>query len=116
MQDRFPKSDWRLFRTKLAGWQESYMDRLNKEYIELLSGDGEPSEKFWELAKRIRVDKQKPGVKLQLSRTDFFYLVISLINDGVIGFEDLEDFSDELKDAVKCFIERQSWDCSYDEE
>ena len=29
-----------LFREKIAGWQESYMDKLNKEYIELLNGEG----------------------------------------------------------------------------
>ena len=28
---------------------ERYMDRLNKEYIELLSGDGDAADKFWEL-------------------------------------------------------------------
>ena len=34
------KRDWLLFRNKLAGWQEAYIGRLNKEYIELLRGDG----------------------------------------------------------------------------
>lgn len=33
------KRDWLLFRSKLAGWQEAYIGRLNKEYIELLSGN-----------------------------------------------------------------------------
>lgn len=32
------KRDWLLFRNKIAGWQEAYIGRLNKEYIELLSG------------------------------------------------------------------------------
>ena len=27
------KKDWKLFREKLAGWQENYMDKLTKEYI-----------------------------------------------------------------------------------
>ena len=44
------KKDWKLFREKLAGWQEKYMERLNTEYIELLkSKDKMASEKFWEL-------------------------------------------------------------------
>ena len=43
------KRDWRLFRNKLAGWQEAYIGRLNKEYIELLSGDGSEADKFWVL-------------------------------------------------------------------
>ena len=31
------KKDWKLFREKLPDWQENYMDKLNKQYIELLS-------------------------------------------------------------------------------
>lgn len=33
----FTEKDWKLFRSKIVGWQEAYMDRLNKEYIDLLS-------------------------------------------------------------------------------
>ena len=40
------EKDWKLFRKKLGSWQEAYMDKLNKEYIDLLNGDGRPSEKF----------------------------------------------------------------------
>lgn len=101
---QFTKKDWTLFRTKIAGWQESYMDKLNRGYIELLSGDGDPSEKFWKLDKLIREDKRKPGVQIRMSRTELIYNIIALINDGVIRFEDLEDFSDELKDTVNVFI------------
>ena len=54
----YTKKDWALFREKVADWQEAYMDKLNKEYIELLTGDGRPSEKFWALEERIRNDKK----------------------------------------------------------
>ena len=40
------KKDWALFREKVADWQEAYMDKLNKEYIDLLTGDGRLSQKF----------------------------------------------------------------------
>ena len=53
-EQRFTKRDWTLFRTKIAGWQEAYMDKLCREYIELLRSDDNPSEKFWLLDKRIR--------------------------------------------------------------
>ena len=88
------------------------MGRLCDEYIELLSGDGDPSEKFWQLDKRIRNDKRNPGVQLQMTRTNFIYNIIALINNDVIGIEDLEDFSDELKETVKALLERQTWDYS----
>ena len=116
MQDqRFTKRDWTLFRTKLAGWQEAYMDRLCREYIELLSKDENPSERFWQLNKRIKEDKRKAGVQLRMSRTNFIYNIISLINCDAIGVEDLEDFSDELKGTINAFLESQKWDYSDEE-
>ena len=62
----FTKKDWSLFREKLSDWQEAYMDKLNKEYIELLNGEGTPSEKFWTLEERIRNDKKDTGVQLRM--------------------------------------------------
>lgn len=53
--NRFSEKDWKLFRSKIAGWQEVYMNKLNKEYIEILSGDGNPSDKFWKLEERISI-------------------------------------------------------------
>ena len=84
------------------------MDRLCKEYVELLRSDGDPSEKFWKLDKRIKSDKRNPGVQLQMTRTNLIYNIVSLINHDVISIKDLEDFSDELKETVRVFLERQS--------
>lgn len=107
MQEQgFTKRDWTLFKNKVADWQESYMDRLNKEYINLLSEDTNPSEKFWRLDKRIKEDRKKTGVQLEISRSNMINNIISLISDGAISFENLEEFSDELKETVNSFIER----------
>ena len=111
-EQRFTKRDWALFRSKIGSWQEVYMGRLCDEYIELLSGDGDPSEKFWQLDKRIRSDKRNPGVQLEMTRTNFIYNIIALINNDVISMKDLEDFSDKLKETVRVFLERQSRDYS----
>ena len=82
------------------------MDRLNKEYIELLSEDINPSEKFWRLDKRIKEDRKKTGVQLEMSRSNLIYNIISLISDGAISFEDLEEFSDELKETISVLVKR----------
>ena len=37
------KADWKLFRERISGWQEAYMERLTREYIELLSSDELPA-------------------------------------------------------------------------
>ena len=97
---RFTKQDWKLFKEKLPGWQETYMDKLNREYMEILNGEGNPSAKFWHLEKRIKTDKRSPGVQLQLTRTDMVWNIIALINNEVISLEDLNGFSDTLKETV----------------
>ncbi len=33
--NRFSEKDWKVFRKKIPEWQKAYMDKLNKEYIEL---------------------------------------------------------------------------------
>ena len=97
----FTKKDWALFREKVADWQEAYMDKLNKEYIDLLNGDGRPSEKFWALEERIGNDKKDTGVQLIMSRSNCICNIVSLLNEGAITMKDLEEFSDELKERVR---------------
>ena len=101
------KKDWKLYREKISGWQEAYMERLIKQYSEFLSEDLPASTKFWELEKRIHNDKRTPGVCIDLKRSTMFWDIISLINDGVINVDALEEFSDELKDVVRFILERQ---------
>ena len=50
------KTDWKLFREKLPGWQEAYMERLNNEYVALLTSNEKASDKFWALDERIKQD------------------------------------------------------------
>jgi len=66
-----------------------------------------PSEKFWKLDKRLKKDKHKAGVQVEMSRSNLIYNILSLMNEGAVSFDDLEDFSDELKETVKIFWERR---------
>lgn len=94
--------DWKLFRSKLPDWQENYMDRLNHEYMEILGGEGNPSDKFWALEERIREDKKDTGVIARdLSRSNMYFLINSLIREGAIGLEDLAEFSEELQEIMR---------------
>ena len=101
------KSDWKLFRAKITNQQENYMDRLNKEYIELLSGDENASDKFWKLEERIRQDRKHSGVIMQMRKSEMLYDIVILIRDGVINVQDLEDFSEKLKQQVQIILNRQ---------
>ena len=101
------KRDWKLFREKLAGWQENYMDKLTKEYIDLLSDENKnASDKFWELEKRIKKDKKHPGVIMEMSKSETIWNIVYLIRLNVITYDDLVDFSDELKESVALILDR----------
>lgn len=76
------------------------MNKLNNEYMELLSGEGNPSEKFWALDKRMKEDKRSPGVQLEMRKSDLLIDLIALLRHGVIGLDDLQEFSDEFKMQV----------------
>lgn len=83
------KKDWALFRSKIAGWQEAYIGKLNKEYIELLSSGGSEADKFWELYERMRRDKRCAGVQISMRGSDPLPIICCLINEGVIQFGNL---------------------------
>ncbi len=100
----FTSRDWSLFKSRIAEWQETYMDRLNKEYIALLSTEAKASDKFWELEKRVRDDRRSVGVQIEMRKSMFISNLLSLLKDEVITLDDLNEFSDELKAAIGRFL------------
>lgn len=94
------KADWKLFRDRIGSWQERYMEKLIAEYIEFLGSDALASEKFWGLRTRINEDRKSPGVSLALKKKGVPYDMARLLNEGIITTEDLDGFSDELKERV----------------
>ena len=100
------KSDWKLFRERVVDWQEAYMERLVNEYMDLLDGAENASDKFWKLEERIKKDKKHPGLMLELSKGNMIFDIVALINSDVIITADLADFSDELKESVDFLLSR----------
>lgn len=100
------KKDWKLFRERVPKWQEHYMERLAKEYIELLSSPGNASDHFWELEKRIRQDKKHPGVLLEMKKSNAIWNIAALVSYEVITLDDLEGFSEDLIEMVHLILRR----------
>ena len=94
------ESDWKLFRTRLPAWQEKHIESLLREYDALLNGSENASEKFWALENRIREDQQHVGVVARMSRSNMYGNLAALLQEGVITYDDLEDFSDELREKL----------------
>ena len=100
------KADWKLFRERVFGWQEHYMEQLAKEYVELLTSPGNASDHFWALEKRIKQDKKHPGVLIELRKSTAIWDIAYFVRDGVITRDELEGFSEDLIDAVKLILSR----------
>ncbi len=98
------EKDWKLFREKLTTWQDTYIDKLNQEYIEILSSSDNPADKFWKLEKHINTDKHKTGVVCDMRRSKMVEKIISLITEGVITIDDISEFSDNLKATVQLML------------
>ena len=100
------KQDWKLFQEKVPVWQEKYMERLVRKYIEFLESDKPASSKFWELEKKIKEDKKNPGVQLELRKSEAVWDIVMMIRDEVITKHDLAGFSADLIATVEALLAR----------
>ena len=57
--------------------------------------------------KRLNNDKNNLGVMVRMSRSNTYLNIASLINLKVIDFNDLADFSDELKEDVRYILDNE---------
>lgn len=94
------ESDWKIFRKRVPQWQEDYMKKLNKEYIDILSRDGLAANNFWDLENRVFKDKRRVGGAIDMRRSRMFINILALLEDHVINLEDLDVFSEELRKAA----------------
>ena len=77
------------------------MEKLCKEYIALLNSDKLPSDRFWELEKRIREDKRATGVVVTNLRSKMIDNILDLLHESAATLEDLSDFSEKLKEKIR---------------
>ena len=82
------------------------MERLCKEYVELLTGNAKGSEKFWALEKRIKEDRKDPGVIVSVSKSNMVFDILGLLRDNAITLDDLADFSEEFQEQIKFMSSR----------
>lgn len=99
------EADWEKSRKKIDFWQENYLRRLNKEYIDILKQDKSASEIFWTLEEEIKKDKKSVEVMVIMRRSIMRDIILELIRDNVIEFKDIDEFSDDLKDTVRQILD-----------
>ena len=94
------EKDWKLFRKRLPEWQERHMQSLLDEYAAIITGDGNPSAKFWKLKERLKKDVRHVGVQAEMSRSRMVLNLMCLLHEKAITMSDLDGFSDEVKAAM----------------
>ena len=94
------ESDWKLFRKLLPGWQERFMERLLGEYATMIVGPGLASDRFWKLQERLQKDVRKVGVRADVRRSVMFMNLRALLQERAITNDDLDGFSDELRQSL----------------
>lgn len=100
-QEPYTEADWKLFRKRIAAWQEACMERLDRQYVDMLTSNQLASERFWAVWNRIQKDTELLGVCCDMRRSQLVQNLISLILEGTITLDDLEGFSDVLVEHVK---------------
>ena len=50
-----------------------------------------------------RFSEKDCGVQCEMSRSNQLYIMMSLLNEGAITFDDLEEFSADLKATMRNF-------------
>ena len=70
----------------------------------ILSGEGNPAEKFWMMENRIKNDKKSCGVSIEINKNNLPFDLVSLIKDNVISVEDIKIFSEEIQEKVNFIL------------
>lgn len=116
VRDMPAERDWKLFRKKLPKWQENFMNRMNKEYMEILNQQGKnPSDIFWELDAKMKHDKKLTGVVVHdMSRFNMYEHLIELLQEDAISLDDLSDFSEDLQERFHWLMEPEKRETRYE--
>ena len=85
----------------LRSMRFSYHRLLSDDKKNSISSDKLPSDRFWELEKRIREDKRATGVVVTNSRSKMIDNILDLLHEGAITLDDLSDFSEELQERIR---------------
>ncbi|MBE7727077.1 MAG: hypothetical protein E7244_22535 [Enterocloster citroniae] len=82
------------------------MERLIEDYVSYLSSTEPASTKFWTMEKRMKQDKKTPGVCIEISKGNMIFDLVRFLQDEVIVFSDLDEFSEKLRETVRLLWER----------
>lgn len=100
------ESDWKTFSKRVPEWRERYLAGQNRQ-IAALFADGEktPTEQFWEAEKKVQtVARILVDCLDGHSRSKMDMYLCLMYRHKMIGADDLEEFSGEMKEAILLMV------------
>ncbi len=106
MKSEHNESDWKRFRKIAPELRERYLEKKNKELLQILIDSGKtPTEQFWDTFEEMKKEKRILEECLDgHSRSNQFFFMVSMCNYGMMKEEDLDGFSEELKSSLDGYI------------
>lgn len=100
--DKPLESDWKTFRKRVPDWRERYLEEQNKRIAAMLvDGKKTPTERFWDTEKEMKtVARILVNCLDGHSRSKMEMHLSLMYRHKMLGKEDLEEFSGELRDRV----------------
>ena len=102
MHDKPDEKDWKAFRNLVPILRERYLRARNEELTAILGDDDRsPTEKFWDLEERA--GEIAAALRACLdghSRTKMRQFMIQMLGVGMMAVEDLDAFSEELRERM----------------
>lgn len=96
------ESDWKTFRKRVPEWRERYLEEQNQRLAALLvEGTNTPTERFWNAEKEMKAEARILVDCLDgHSRSKMEMYLCLMYRHKMIGGEDLEEFSGELRERI----------------
>ena len=106
MKQNPQESDWKQYREMIPNLRERYLEEKNQALANMLtSQDQTPTERFW--ATFEQVGKEKKILQDCLdhhSRSNMVMSMMLMLRHGMLKKEDLDVFSDELRNTLTSFL------------
>ncbi len=94
------EEDWRLFKERMPLWRERQMEKMVRNYQQILSSDKTAEEKFFKLQRRMEKDSWCVIFSVEMSRSKVNINIMELLTAGIITVDDLEGFTPGLKKKI----------------
>lgn len=96
------ESDWKLYGSRLIGWRDRYVERVNRELIIALADVTSGTiDRFWNTHEQINAEARLLRQCFDGStRETMIHHLLAMLGGGIIDQSDLDGFSDAVRNIL----------------